>query len=89
MFVLNQDKNCLVNIDKSNTIKVGYSVDTRKHRIAAQVGYLIKPDGMFSPISEILGEYEDESDADEVFKKLTYLLKRKTNYFEMPFDECI
>ena len=89
MFALNQNKNTLVNIDTTTFVQLGYAEDTRKHRIIAHIGYLLKPNGTPSPIVEILGEYEDESDANVAFQKFTYSLKCKAVYFEMPPDDVV
>ena len=89
MFIINQDGDCVVNVDRTDFIQRTEIHDEETfettHRIYAQVGYYNNPNNTPKPIVLPLGEYETEADAKIAFDKLISYIQSPINpIFKMP-----
>ena len=87
MYILNQNRDCLFNLDKSTFVKVlppaNIYCPSIHYLVVAQIGYLSSPNTpQTKPINEILGRYETEADAQIAFNKIL-------NAIRYPFTEHI
>ena len=84
MFIINQDKKTVFNINKTNFLKI-YS-QRQCHQIIAQTGYTVAQGINLShkPIIEVLGEYETEEDAQYAFDKIIAGIQGGAKIIKMP-----